>query len=149
MIELIIKFCVAEYLQCQHKNEHLSTLTELKSMLNNLNNISSKQIILGRYLKFHLGSLLEAKVGNPVFLKKKSVATMIDIKQALDLCDNWKVRNRKSTRFTFPQNHVKGYIERRREIFVAYIPHESISKTDITASLSSDHSLKLVILKLD
>ena len=54
-------------------------------MLNNVNNIFTKQIILGGHLNFYFDSLPEAKGGNP-FLKK-SVAIMIEIKEAFDLCN--------------------------------------------------------------
>ena len=37
---------------------------------------------------------------------------MIKIKEAFDLCDNWRVRNEKSARFTLRQNHVKEDIYR-------------------------------------
>ena len=83
--------------------EQLSALIEHKNMLNNnFSNISSKQIILGGDLNFYFDSLLEVKGGNPV-LRKKSVATTIEIKKVFDLCDIWRVRNRKSTRFTSRQ----------------------------------------------
>ena len=68
---------------------------------------------------------------------------MIEIKEAFHLY-------RKFTRFTFRQNHVKGYIERRLDFFfVSNILQESITKTDIIASHFSDHSLRLLTLKLD
>ena len=68
-------------------------------MLNHVNNISTKQIILAGDVNFYFDLLLEAKSGNPAF--KKTVATMIDIKVDFELCNIWRVRNRKSTRFTF------------------------------------------------
>ena len=50
----------------------LSTLTKVKNMLNNVSNISTKQIILGGNLNFYFDLLLEAaKGGNPVFKKNQ------------------------------------------------------------------------------
>ena len=52
-------------------------------MLNNVNNISTKQINLGGNLNFY--SVLETKGGNLIL--KKSVATITEIKKAFDLCN--------------------------------------------------------------
>lgn len=51
------------------EKEQLSALTELKSMLNNVNNISSKQISLEGDFNFYFELLLETKGENSVFKK--------------------------------------------------------------------------------
>ena len=51
------------------EKEQLSALTELKTILNNVNNISSKQISLGGDLNFYFELLLETKGENSVFKK--------------------------------------------------------------------------------
>ena len=44
-------------------------------------------------------------------------------------------------RFTFWQNHVSGFIERRLDCFlISNILQESILKTDVLASFCTDHS---------
>ena len=88
-------------------------------MLNNVINISTKQIIRGGDLNFYFKSLLEAKGGNPVF-KRKSVLPTIEIKETFNLCDISIVRKRKSTRFTFQQNQVKDYTKRRLSLSQTY-----------------------------
>ena len=49
---------------------------------------------------------------------KKSLAELIEIEETLYLCDIWKIRNPNVKRFTFWQNHVPGFIERRLEFFL-------------------------------
>ena len=57
-------------------------------------------------------SKLEAQGGNPT-LKKNSLAELIEFKGTYDLCDIWRVRNRKSKWFTFTQKHSSGFIQHR------------------------------------
>ena len=47
--------------------------------------------------------------------KHKSVAMMLEIKEAFYVFDIWRVRNRKCMRSIFRKIHVKGYIQRRLE----------------------------------
>ena len=49
------------------EKELLITITELKNMLNNISNISTKQIILAGDVNFYFDLLLEAKGRNPDF----------------------------------------------------------------------------------
>ena len=50
------------------------------------------------YLIF--ASKLDAQGGDPT-MKKKSLAKLIEPKESYDLCDIWRVKNKKSRRFTF------------------------------------------------
>ena len=44
-------------------------------------------------------------------------------------------------RFTFRQNHVSGFVERRLDFFlISNILQESVIKTDVLASFCTDHS---------
>ena len=57
------------------------------------------------------------------------------------MCDIWRIRNPNVRRFTFRQNHVSGFIERRLGFFlISNIQQESIIKTDVIASFCTDHS---------
>ena len=47
---------------------------------------------------------LDAQGGNPT-IKKKSLAKPIELKEFYDLYDIWRVRNTKSTPFTFTKKH--------------------------------------------
>ena len=71
-------------------------LNTLKKLLENIKNISDKKIILGGDLNLVFDCNLEACNGNPV-LKKKSLikSKFIEIKESLNLCDIWRIRNPK------------------------------------------------------
>ena len=74
-------------------------------------------------------------------MKNKSVATFIDIKESLGLCDIWRVRNRKKKRYTFRRQHVTGFIQRSLDCFlVSNNLQETINRTDILTALPTDHS---------
>ena len=52
-------------------------------------------------------------------------------------------------RFTFQQNHVSGFIERRLDFFkISNILQESVIKTDVLASFCTDHSQISFFLQL-
>ena len=63
------------------------------------------------------------------------------------MCDIWRIRNPNVKRFTFRQNHVSGFIERRLDFF--YIPQEPIIKTDVLASFCTDHLPIFLSLQLE
>ena len=47
----------------------------------------------------------------------------------------------KIKRFTFRQQHISGFIQRRLDyFFVANLLQESVNKTDVLAAFSTDHS---------
>ena len=74
-------------------------------------------------------------------MKKKSIPKFIELKEKLDLCDNWRIRNPKTKIYTFRQKHVSGLIQRRLDYF--YISNSmqvSVKNTDVLASLLTDHS---------
>ena len=57
------------------------------------------------------------------------------------MCDIWRIRNPNVKRFTFRQNHVSGFVERRLDFFlISNILQESVIKTDVLASFCTDHS---------
>lgn len=43
---------------------------------------------------------------------------MIEINEAFDLCEIWKIRNQKPKILTFQQSHVTGYIQIKNYFFV-------------------------------
>ena len=55
----------------------------------------------------------------------------------MELCDIWRVRNLKKKRFTFSQGHKSGFIQRRLDL-VSNILQESLKKTDLLTSVSTD-----------
>ena len=75
------------------------------------------------------------------FLKKRSVSKLIELLKSYDLVDIWRIRNPKTKRYTFRQNHFSGFLQRRLDyIFVSNSLQESTKNVDILAALSSDHS---------
>ena len=70
----------------------------------------TKQLVMAWDFNLFFKSKLEGQGGNPT-LKKKSLAKLIEFKETYDLCDLWRVRNMKSKRFTFTQNHSSGFIQ--------------------------------------
>ena len=115
-------------------------------MLEDIGNISDKKIILGVDLNLVFDCNLQTCRGIPV-LKKKSLAKFIEIKESLNLCDIWRIRNPKFKRYTFRQNHSSGFIQRRLDyFFVSNVLQERVKKPDILASFATDHSLILFSL---
>ena len=83
---------------------------------------------------------LEVCGGNPV-LKKKSPTKFIEIKESLNLCDIWRIRNPRFKRYTLRQNHLSGFIQRRLDyFFMSNVLQERMKKTDILASFATVHS---------
>ena len=68
---------------------------------------------------------------------------MFELIESFELCDIWRIRNPTEKCFTFRQNHISGYIQRRLDyFFTSNKLQESTENTDILASLSTDHSPK-------
>ena len=66
---------------------------------------------------------------------------MIELIESFELCDIWRIQHPTEKRFTFCQNHILGYIQRRLDyFFVSNKLQESIRNTDILVCLSTDHS---------
>ena len=83
---------------------------------------------------------LESAGGNPI-LKKLAVSKLIELKESLNLCDIWRIRNPKSKAFTFRQRHVSGILQRRLDyLFISNNMQESVKNVKILNALSTDHS---------
>ena len=91
-------------------------------------------------------SKLEAREGKPI-PKRKSIIKLVDIKESLDICDIWRIRNPKRQNFTFRQNHSTGFIERQLDYyFVSNCLQEFVNYTDVLPAISTDHSPVLISL---
>ena len=65
------------------------------------------------------------------------------------MCDIWRKRNPNVKRFTFQQNHLSGFTERRLDfLLISNILQESIIKTNVLASFRTDHSPIVFSLQL-
>ena len=74
-------------------------------------------------------------------MKRKSLAKLIELKDAYDLYDIWRTRNTNVKQFTFTQQHSSGFIQRRLGYFFNLNDlQEFASTTDILAPISTDHS---------
>ena len=111
-----VKFVLINIYNYNTESQQLLTLTKLQKILQNVDNIGNKNIIIGGDFNFHFNSKLEAKGGKPT-LKKKSLTKMIELIESFELCDIWGIRNPTEKRFTFRQNHISGYIQRRLDYF--------------------------------
>ena len=83
---------------------------------------------------------LDAK-GNSLSVKKHSLSKLLEIKQKLDLCDIWPVRNPKKMQYTFRQQQFSGLIKHRLDyIFVSHNLQEVVKDSEILRPMSTDHS---------
>ena len=122
------------------ETEQLKTLNILSTLLEQIQNIGEKSIILGGDFNFYFNEKLETSGGSPL-LKKHSISNFLEIKEGLNLCDLWRVRNPKMKTFTFRQRHFSGLIQRRLDyLFISQKLQESVKKIQILSSFSSDHS---------
>ena len=72
---------------------------------------------------------------------KTNLSLNLFIKESPGLCDIWRVRNPKKKRYTFRQQHVTSYIQRRLDYFLVLNDmQEFINKTEILTALSTNHS---------
>ena len=95
------------------KTEQCKTFNKLQSLLNFFDINQNKRIIFAGDFNIFFSSKLEARDG-------KSIIKLVDIKESLDICDIWRIRNPKRQNFTFRQNHSTGFIERGLDyIFVS------------------------------
>ena len=77
------------------KNDQLTTFSKMTNLFENFDLTKNKPIIFaGDFNLFPVRSL-EAEGGNPC-LKKQSLCKLLDIKEKLDLCDIWRMRNPKA-----------------------------------------------------
>ena len=122
------------------ETEQLKTLNILSTLLEQIQNIGEKSIILGGDFNFYFNEKLETSGGSPL-LKKHSISKFLEIKESLNLCDLWRVRNPKMKTFTFRQHHFSGLIQRRLDyLFISQKLQESVKKIQILSSFSSYHS---------
>ena len=72
--------------------------------------------------------------------EETSLAKLIELKDSYDLCNIWRVRNKKSRQCTFTEQYSSGFIPRRLDyIFISNALQEVLTKTEILAPISSDH----------
>ena len=65
-----MKFVLINIYNCYTESQQLLTLTELHKILQNVDDIGNKNIIIGGDFSFHFSSKLEVKGGKPTLNKK-------------------------------------------------------------------------------
>ena len=98
------------------EKEQIKVLSNLFALLKTFDIDLDKRIIMAGNFNLFFNSKLDAAVGNKT-LKRKSLAKLIRLQVAYDLCDIWKIRNTKVKQFTFTQQHSSGFIQRRLNYF--------------------------------
>ena len=118
----------------------MEALSNLFVLLKTLDINPNKRIIMAGDFNLFFDSKLYAAGGNRT-LKRKSLAQLIELKEAYDLCDIWRIRNTKVKQFTFLQQHSSGFIQCRLDYsFISNSLQEFASTTDILTPISADHS---------
>ena len=122
------------------KNMVFDLHQSVKLQIANLDVSGEKHIIFAGNFNIFLDCYLDAKGGSPS-LKKHSLSKLLEIKQKLDLCDIWRVRNLKKMQYTFRQKHFLGLIQRRLDyIFISHNFPEAVKDSEILDAMSTNHS---------
>ena len=101
------------------ENDQLTTFLELTNLLENLDLTKNKPVIFADDFNLFLDWSLEAKGGN-LCLKKQSLSKLLQIKEKLNLCDIWRIRNTKVKQYTFRQQYLSRFSQRRLDcIFIS------------------------------
>ena len=122
------------------KLSNVKFLMSFKSLLKFFDINRNKRIIAGDFNIFFI-SKLEERGGKPL-PKRKSVIKLVDIKESLDICYVWTIRNPKCQNFTFIQNHSTRFIERQLNyIFISnfLLPVMSTDHSPVLISLSNNN----------
>ena len=143
VIEVKIDDSVFELINIYNANtesEQLHTLNDLVNILETIEDIQNKSIVLGGDFNVILNPSLDSEGGKPV-IKKRTIAKLIQITENLDLCHIWRIRNPKRRRFTFRQRHYTGFIQRRLDyFFISNSLQESTKTADTLDAFSTNHS---------
>ena len=120
---------------------------ENNGVLKNFTKQTNKHIIMTGDFNLFFNSKLDAAGGNPT-LKRKSLAKLTKLKVTYDLCDIWRIRNKKVKQFTFTQQHSSGFIQRRLDyFFISNGLQKFASTTDILTPISTNDSPVLFSLQ--
>ena len=109
-VYIIDKTCFGKYFLDKCSSTNASTVCF--ELLEEFDISLTKQLVMAGDFNLFFNLKLKVQGGNPT-LKKNFLAKLIEFKETYDLCDIWRVRNTKSKRFTFTQNHSSGFIQGR------------------------------------
>ena len=118
-------------------------------MLKSFDINQNETIIFAGNFNIFFSSKLEARFGKPL-PKRKSIIKLAEIKESLDICDIWRIRNLKRKNVTFRQIHSTEFIERRLDyIFISNCLQEFVNYTDVLSAISTDRSPVSISLSND
>ena len=109
-------FLLINFYNYNTESGQLSTFSTLQKLLEKFDDYNQKKIVFGSDFNLIFDCKFDASGGNPI-LKKKSLAEVTEIKESVYLCDIWRIGNPNVKRFTFRQNHVSSFVERRLDFF--------------------------------
>ena len=139
-------FMIINLYNANTETELCKTINELQSLLNFFDINQNKRITFAGDFNIFFSSKLEARGGKAI-PKRKSIIKFVDIKETLDICDIWRIRNFKRQNFTFRRNHSIGFIERQLDyIFVSNCLQEFFNYTDVLPAISTDYFPVLISL---
>ena len=132
------KYLLINLYNANTEQQQVNTLKEVSSMLDQIDLDSEYKLIWGGDFNFYFDLRSEADGGKPS-IKLMSLAKFESIKQKLDLCDVWRIRNPNSRRFTYRSK--SPFLQCRLDyLFISDSIQEDVNQIDILASLNSDHS---------
>ena len=133
-------YLLINFYNANTEREQLKTIKNLNNLLKDFEDFHDKKVIFAGDFNLMFDKNLESAGGNPP-PKKHSLSEIIKLNENFNLCDIWRVRNLHKKLLTFRQKHFTGIIRRRLDyIFVSSSLQESVKKTEILNTLSSDHS---------
>ena len=103
MLKIIIKnskYLLINFYNANTEQQQVDTLEDVSSMLDQVDLDSEYKLIWGSDFNFYFDLSLEADGGKPS-IQFMSLSKCGSIKQRLDLCDVWRIRNLDSGRFTY------------------------------------------------
>ena len=111
------------------------TLPDLGKMLETVENLHGRHIVLVGDFNFFLDTSLDLNGDKPA-LKKKSIANFIELKEKFSLRDIWRIKNPKTKRYSFRQKYVSGSIQNCLDyFFISSSNHVSVKNADVLASV--------------
>ena len=118
-------------------------------MLKSFDINQNETIIFAGNFNIFFSSKLKARFGKPL-PKRKSIIKLAEIKESLDICDIWRIRNLKRKNVTFRQIHSTEFIERRLDyIFISNCLQEFVNYIDVLSAISTDRSPVSILLSND
>lgn len=144
---IILELTIADkpfvIINAYNENVELQQINFWDTLLSHMENICTSpdiNIILAGDFNMFLNTNLEAQGGNPT-LKKNSIARFLRIKEKFDLIDIWRIRNPSKRRFTFRQQHVTGFLQRRLDfLFISNSLQTLAKNVKIETAIMTDHS---------